>query len=101
MILLTNRLVTNRVSEITKDAIDIIISQTGQIRFIYNDDLLDLTRQGKTKIQRASHVEPCEGGWQADMSPVDGPVLGPYITRAEALHHEVDWLLAHNIPKPL
>jgi hypothetical protein len=79
---------------------DIIISKTGQTRFIYNDALLGLAEQGKTEVRRASHVEPCSGGWKADMSPVDGPVLGPYVTRAEALGHEVDWLLQHNIPQP-
>ena len=80
---------------------DIIISQSGQLRFIYNDDLLGLADQGSTTVRRASHVEPCEGGWQADMSPVDGPMLGPFRTRAEALEHEVDWLTRHNIPQPI
>ncbi len=79
---------------------DIIISQNGQLRFIYNDDLLGLTELGETTVQRASHVEPCDGGWSADMSPVDGPTLGPFKTRSEALQHEVDWLLLHNIPQP-
>lgn len=80
--------------------IDIIISRSGQIRFIYKDDLLGLGQQGTMTIQRASHVEPCGDGWQADMSPVNGPILGPFTTRAEALEHEVDWLLQHNIPQP-
>jgi hypothetical protein len=79
---------------------DIIISKSGQIRFIYNDDLLGLAGLGTTTIKRASHVEPGEGGWRADMSPVNGPMLGPFTTRAEALQHEVQWLLAHNIPQP-
>ena len=83
-----------------KQSIDIIISRDGQIRFIYKDDLLGLSGLGETTIQRASHVEPCGGGWSADMSPVDGPILGPYKTRAEALHHEVEWLMEHNIPQP-
>ena len=79
---------------------EIIISKEGQIRFIYKDDLLGLSELGKTIIQRASHVEPCGAGWQADMSPVNGPVLGPFKTRGEALQHEVDWLLQHSIPVP-
>jgi hypothetical protein len=85
-----------------KRSIDIIISKSGQIRFIYNDDLLSLAGLGTATIQRASHVEPSEdgSGWKADMSPVNGPMLGPYTTRAEALEHEVDWLLQHNIPQP-
>lgn len=83
-----------------KQGIDIKISREGQIRFIYKDALLSLTNLGKTTIERASHVEPYGSCWQADMSPVGGPVLGPYRTRGEALQHEVDWLLAHNIPLP-
>jgi len=79
---------------------DIIISGD-QIRFIYSDDLLGLSHLGKTNIQRASHVEPAkEGGWQADMSPVSGPVLGPYEKRSDALHHEVEWLRAEGVPQP-
>lgn len=78
-----------------------IIIKGNQIRFVYSDDMLGLLGQGKSQIQRASHVEPGAGGWQADMSPVNGPVLGPFATRTEALQHEVEWLLAHNIPKPV
>jgi len=79
---------------------DIIISPKGQIRFIYNDDLLGLADQGTTTVRRASHVEPCDGGWKADMSPVNGPVLGPYKKRSDALYHEVEWLKANGIPLP-
>ena len=72
-----------------------------QIRFIYNDDLSGLMEQGSTEVRRASHVEPDgNGGWKADMSPVNGPVLGPFKRRDEALKSEVEWLLAHNIPVP-
>jgi hypothetical protein len=81
-------------------AIEIIISPQGEIRYIYNDALLGLAGLGKSTVKRASHVEPCEGGWQADLGPVDGPILGPFETRGEALQHEVDWLLQHNIPQP-
>jgi hypothetical protein len=72
-----------------------------QIRFIYNDDLSNLMNQGKTVVKRASHVEPDGNGrWIADMSPVNGPVLGPYNRRDEALQREVEWLLKHKIPTP-
>jgi hypothetical protein len=30
--------------------------------------------------------------WTADMSPVGGPVLGPFATRTEALQKETEWL---------
>jgi len=36
--------------------------------------------------------------WWADMTPVEGPVLGPYDTREEALAREVDWLKEQGIP---
>ena len=71
-----------------------------QIRLIYNDDLQDLMAQGKTITQRASHVEPSGDGWIADMSPVAGPILGPFPKHSEALTAEVNWLYAHNIPVP-
>lgn len=61
---------------------------------IYGDTLAPMFHAlGPTDIQRASHVEPCEGGmWCADLSPVNGPVLGPYTQRQEALDAEVEWL---------
>ena len=73
----------------------------GQIRFIYDDDLTALMEgQGQTTTKRASHVEPCDGGWLADMSPVHGPVLGPFARRDEALAEEVKWLNKNKIPIP-
>jgi len=38
--------------------------------------------------------------WWADMTPVSGPVLGPYATREEALAEEQDWLHDFAIPVP-
>ena len=44
----------------------------------------------------ACHVEPEEQGrWLADLSPVNGPVLGPFDHRSEALQAEHDWLERH------
>jgi len=77
-----------------------IIVKGDEIRFIYKDGLLPLADQGKKTIRRASHVEPCDEGWQADMGPVDGPILGPFKTRSEALGAEVTWLLKNRIPVP-
>ena len=76
--------------------LDIIIDTDGTLRFIHNDDMQALIEQGEAKIVRASHVEPNERGqWEADMSPSDGPVLGPFRTRGEALDAEVAWLKAN------
>ena len=71
------------------------------VRHIYNDGLLGLASQGRAVTARASHVEPCAGGgWMVDLSPVEGPVLGPYSRRDEALDIEVGWLNTHGIPTP-
>lgn len=80
------------------DEINIVIGNNGIIRTIYSDILMDLFAQGETKINRASYVEPCVNGWNADMSPVNGPVLGPFKTRTEALKEENDWLKKNNVP---
>lgn len=39
--------------------------------------------------------------WFADMTPVSGPVLGPFATRDQATAAELDWLDMHNIPLPV
>lgn len=73
-------------------AMDIIIEADGNARLIY-DESIDLHTIGQVEIRRGSHVEPTAGGqWMADLSPVDGPVLGPYRSRTEALAAEVKWL---------
>lgn len=72
------------------------ISPKGTIAFIYQDTLRPLLTAGKATIRRASHVEPTpDGQWTADLTPVGGPILGPYLTRVEALTAETDWLTQH------
>jgi len=79
---------------------DIIVSTDGHIRHIY-DDKLDLTKVGQVRISRASHVEPDDtGAWLVDLSPVNGPTLGPFVKRAAALAAEVAWLEQHDVPVP-
>lgn len=76
----------------------LIINQQGHGRCIY-DETLPLQQLGKIKIRRGSHVEPIEGGkWIADMKPVDGPVLGPFNIRSQALAAERRWLEKHWLP---
>lgn len=71
------------------------ISPAGQIRCIYGEEI-SLQELGTLSIQRASHVEPdATGQWLADLSPVAGPVLGPFALRSEALAAEVAWLEQH------
>lgn len=72
----------------------IVVEPSGTIKLIYEDDLRGLLATGKAEIKRVSHVEPTiDGRWEADLSPVNGPVLGPYETRKEALDAEVNYLI--------
>lgn len=81
-----------------KDELQIRIGK-GRVRFLYDDALLGLMGQGNATTRRASHVEPAaDGGWNADLSPVGGPVLGPYGRRQEALDAERKWIHKHGIP---
>jgi hypothetical protein len=74
----------------------LVVGADGVARCIY-DEALDLRELGKLQITRASHVEPdAEGYWWADMGPVDGPVLGPFGSRSEALGAERGWLVNLN-----
>ena len=68
------------------------ISPGGDCSAIY-DESLDMHTLGRPEISRASHVEPtADGQWTADLSPVHGPLLGPFPTRSQALAAEVAWL---------
>ena len=71
---------------------ELVVDAEGDVRCVYGEEL-DLREIGKLQITRASHVEPDRDGfWWADMGPVDGPVLGPYGSRSEALKAERGWL---------
>lgn len=76
-------------------AMDLVVGPGGNVNAIYGE-AIDLHSIGTPKIQRGSHVEPDRHGrWTADLSPVGGPLLGPYVHRSEALAAEVDWLRRH------
>jgi hypothetical protein len=73
----------------------IVVTPQGETRCIYGEEI-DLRSLGILAIRRASHVEPSDNGrWLADLSPVGGPVLGPFDLRTEALSAEVSWLEQH------
>ncbi len=79
----------------------LLINPTGQIRCIY-DETIDLTILGSITIKRASHVEPDSNGiWWADLAPVQGPRLGPFSLRSEALQAEQAWLERHWLVHPM
>ena len=70
----------------------LVIEPSGTARCVY-DEAIDLACLGRLTMKRGSHVEPtADGQWWADMSPVCGPVLGPFAMRSEALDAERQWL---------
>lgn len=74
---------------------DLLIDPGGTVRCIYGESI-DLATLGGLSISRASHVEPTpDGKWVADMSPVAGPMLGPFSSRSLALAAEAVWLEAN------
>ncbi|MDB5348498.1 MAG: hypothetical protein JWP89_6875 [Schlesneria sp.] len=72
---------------------DLYIRPNGEVATLY-DELLDLSSLGMMQIARASHVEPdSTGQWFAYL--IDGPTLGPFCRRSEALTAEQQWLINH------
>ena len=70
----------------------LVIDPSGAVRCLY-DEAIDLTALGPMHIERASQLEPdATGQWWADLSPVNGPKLGPFAKRSDALAAEVRWL---------
>ncbi len=76
----------------------IVIESNGMLKHIYSDDF-KIPHLGGGKIERASNVEPVhsgsESGWLVKIK--EGPYLGPYARRDEALQREIDWLEAHDL----
>jgi hypothetical protein len=68
----------------------------GSAQCLYGEQIT-LATLGRLDIRRASHVEPDPqnpGQWYADLSPVDGPVMTGFPSRADALRAEEEWLNA-------
>jgi hypothetical protein len=75
--------------------LQLVVTPEGLVRTIYIEEL-PLDSLGTLAIRRGSHVEPTgDGRWTADLSPVAGPVLGPFDLRSQALAAEVAWLETH------
>ncbi len=78
----------------------LVIEPTGRVRAIYGEEI-NLASLGHPEIFRASHVEPdANGRWHADLRPILGPVLGPFVNRTAALAAEVAWLERHWLLPP-
>ena len=76
----------------------VVIEPGGSVRCVYCE-AIDLAALGRLEVTRASHVEPdADGHWRADLSPVDGPTLGPFVHRSQALAAETAWLEANWLP---
>jgi hypothetical protein len=73
----------------------LVIDPRGIVRGVYSE-AIDLSQLGDMAIRRASHVEPdAAGRWWADLTPVGGPMLGPFGRRSDALTAELTWLEEH------
>jgi hypothetical protein len=73
----------------------LVVEPGGKVRCVYGE-AIDLHVLGPLHITRASTVEPDEEGrWWADLSPVGGPLLGPFGRRGQALDAEQEWLIRH------
>ncbi len=74
------------------DTAELIIGLGGEVRMIYSE-LIEPHAFGEPRIQRGSFVEPDQNGfWWADLTPVNGPRLGPYHMRSKAIAAEIEWL---------
>ncbi|QDV20634.1 hypothetical protein Pan153_53100 [Gimesia panareensis] len=76
----------------------LLISPQGTVHCVYSE-AIDLATLGRLAISRGSYVEPnTDGQWLVDLSPVQGPQLGPFAQRSAALESEMDWLEQHWLP---
>ncbi len=81
----------------TRDKI-LSIKADGTLQFIYDDEFRPLMDEGVATVKRVSHVEPNgDGEWEADLSPIGGPTLGPFMLRQDALDAEVAWIEEHHL----
>lgn len=76
----------------------IFVKPDGSSRCLYGE-FVNLAALGKLAIARGSYVEPTvDGQWTADMAPANGPILGPFASRSEALDAERAWLEEYWLP---
>lgn len=72
---------------------ELVVRPNGEVTTLYTE-IIDLATLGDRRIERASHVEPDDQSrWWAEI--IDGPKLGPFDRRSDALAAEVEWLVEH------
>jgi hypothetical protein len=77
----------------------LLIDEQGRVHCLYAETI-DLGCLGELTIRRASHVEPEGQNWFADLSPLEGPRLGPFARRSQALEAEEAWLQRNWLQSP-
>ena len=71
---------------------ELVVQPDGHVRCVYNE-AINLSALGRVQIKRGSHVEPdADGRWFADLAVAQGPRLGPFERRSDALKAEAAWL---------
>ena len=79
---------------------ELVFTPEGLVRCVYSEEV-DMSGLGPLSIRRASHVEANDAGqWLVDLRPVNGPVIGPFDRRSQALAAEAAWLHGHWLTKP-
>lgn len=68
----------------------LFIDRSGSIKYLYTE-AIDADNFGTIEeITRASNVEPVGQLWESQI--IDGPILGPYKLRSQALAAEINYL---------
>jgi hypothetical protein len=71
---------------------ELVVETRGTLRCMYGEEI-DLAAIGRLTIVRGSFVEPdSKGHWITDLSPINGPILGPFMSRSIALAVERSWI---------
>ena len=88
---------------------DQVLSALGPVTDTWRNSRVDIwanvSDETKTKLATDEALWPEEEpnytsshSWWADMTPVGGPLLGPYVYYVEALIAEIHWLQDRNLP---
>lgn len=70
----------------------LIVTSFATLHCLYSE-VIDLPAMGAMHIRRGSYLDADDQGqWWADLSPVNGPRLGPFKERSSGLSAEQEWL---------